>query len=100
MSDILNPAIWEKHLREKFHEELLLKMQENNLVVLRLGPNIGLTAAQVNAAIDDADTDPIIRNALIAFKAKLRIADTPAAKVNVDKIYGYKKMYGYKGVNW
>lgn len=63
-------------------------------IVLHLGPNIGLTAAQVNDAIRDEATDPIIRDALIALKAKMRIMDTPPVRVRVDKIYGYK------GINW
>ena len=63
---------------------------ESSKIVLTLGPNIGLTAAQVNGAIGDSTTDPIIRDALIAYKAKMRVMDTPPETVRVDQIYGHK----------
>lgn len=94
MTGILNPEVYAAKIREEFRKKLTMEELLSRDIVLTLGPNIGLTAAQVNDAIRDEATDPIIRNALIAYKAKLRIADTPPARVRMDKVYGYK------GINW
>ena len=94
MSSILNPEVYAAKIREEFQKKLALEDVLSHQVVLSLGPNIGLSAAQVNDAIRDEATDPIIRDALIAFKAKMRITDTPPVRVRVDKVYGYK------GINW
>ena len=92
MSSEFVPEIWSQKMLAEFQKNLALKtVMEESTIVLNLGPNIGLTTAQVNAAIADEGTDPIIRNALIAFKAKMRIADTPPERIRVDKIYGYGK---------
>jgi hypothetical protein len=59
-------------------------------LVLSLGQNIALTAEQVFAAIDDESTDPIIRDALVAFMAKRRITAPEPDKIRVNQIYGHK----------
>lgn len=48
-------------------------------IVVTLGP-VGLTAAQLEAAIADPTTDPIIRDALLAYKAKYRILNNLSRK--------------------
>jgi hypothetical protein len=90
MSGELVPELWSKILLTEFEKQTVLNEMMNRKIVLHLGPNIGLTAPQLNAAIDDINTDPIIRDALIALKAKLRIMDTPPETVRVDQIYGHK----------
>ena len=91
MSGEFIPDIWSEALIEQMKRKIDLEtMLKVNTVVLTLGPNIGLTAEQVNDAIRDEATDPIIRDALIAFKAKMRITDTPPVRVRLGKIYGFK----------
>lgn len=93
MSGELIPEIWSAELTKQMHKKMAMEdVLKQRPVVLSLGPNIGLTAEQVNDAIRDEATDPIIRDALIAFKAKMRITDTPPVRVRVDKIYGFKPL--------
>lgn len=58
-------------------------------IVVTLGP-VGLTVAQLEAAIADPTTDPIIRDALLAYKAKHRILNnlSPPRTGKVGSIYG------------
>jgi hypothetical protein len=93
VSGELIPEIWSAELTKQMHKKMAMEdVLKQRPVVLSLGPNIGLTAEQVNDAIRDEATDPIIRDALIAFKAKMRITDTPPVRVRVDKIYGFKPL--------
>jgi hypothetical protein len=90
MTGTMVPELWSKILLTEFEKQTVLNEMMNRNIVLHLGPNIGLTAPQLNAAIDDINTDPIIRTALITLKAKMRIMDTPPETVRVDQIYGHK----------
>lgn len=84
------PEVWASAIRTEFERQTVINELMHRKIVLHLGPNIGLTAEQMHAAIADVNTDPIIRDALIALKAKLRIMDPPPDTVRVDQIYGHK----------
>jgi hypothetical protein len=86
---VLVPDIWSEELLRRFKENMTLKPVFDPPFI-RLGPNIALSEAQVMAAIHAPDTDPIIRDALIAYCAKMRITVKEPDRINVGKIYGYK----------
>lgn len=91
MSKAFVPEIWSKELMKRFHDTLTVQDVINqSQVVLTLGPNIGLTLAQIEGAIADPTTDPIIRDALMAYKAKHRILNnlSPPRTGKMGTIYG------------
>lgn len=90
MSQLI-PEIWSKEILRKMKDSLTVQDVINqSQIALTLGPNIGLTLAQLEAAIADPATDPIIRDALLAYKAKHRILNnlSPPRSGKVGSIYG------------
>lgn len=89
MSQLI-PEIWSKELMRKMKDSLTVQEVINQShIVVTLGP-VGLTVAQLEAAIADPTTDPIIRDALLAYKAKHRILNnlSPPRTGRVGSIYG------------
>lgn len=85
------PDVWSKQLLAEFQKHLALQDVINlTQVVLRLGPEIAMTVIDLDRAIADPQTDPIMRDAMIAYKVKLRITSPPELKITTDKIYGVK----------
>lgn len=86
------PDIWSKQLLDQFKDTLAMStaIADPDPLSLRLGPNIMLSQSQVMAAIHAPDTDPIIRDALIAYAAKMRVTVREPDTIEVSRIYGYK----------
>lgn len=89
MSGVLLPEIWSNEIMRSFQEKSRVNRTETKHV-LSLGQNIALTAEQIFAAINDESTDPIIRDALIAYMAKCRISAPEPDKIRISEIYGQK----------
>lgn len=90
---LIDNEIWSQQMLAEMQRKIALEdIRMYEAPILSLGPNIALTALQVDKAIADGSTDPIIRDALIAFKAKYRITGPPEVKIRADMIYGYKKV--------
>ena len=92
------PSLWAGEIMRTFKaQNRLFDQVVETKHVLSLGQNLALTADQIFAVINDESTDPIIRDALIAYMAKIRIAPTPKdeVKIQVDTLYGYKPMKFY-----
>jgi hypothetical protein len=89
---LMLPEIWSMQYIDQFKDTLAMSeaVEEPDPLSLRLGPNIMLTQSQVMAAIHAPDTDPIIRDALIAYAAKMRVTVREPDAIEVSRIYGYK----------
>lgn len=89
---VLVPDIWSEQLLDQFKNTLAMSkvVEEPDPLSLRLGPNIMLSQSQVMAAIHAPDTDPIIRDALIAYAAKMRVTVRGPDTIEVTRIYGHK----------
>lgn len=91
VSKLIDNELWSQQmLAEMKRKSMLDELRTFEQPILSLGPNIALTASQIDKAIADGSTDPIIRDALIAFKAKYRITGPPPVTIRADQVYGNK----------